>query len=61
MQNPQQLMLQQMQKQNPELYQKAQEMINGKNETQLKELANNLAQQKGINLSQFASQFGIKL
>ena len=59
--NQQQLMLEQIKNQNPELYKKAQEMIAGKSEDELKQLANNIAQQRGINLSQFANQFGIKL
>ena len=59
--NPQQVMLEQIKNQNPELYKKAEEMISGKSENELKQLANNLAQQRGINLSQFANQFGIKL
>lgn len=54
-------MFQQMQRQNPELYQKVQQMINGKNESQMKDIAVNIAKERGIDLSQFASQFGIKL
>ena len=54
-------MFQQMQRQNPELYNKVQQMTNGKNENQLKELANNIAKERGIDLNNFASQFGIKL
>lgn len=51
----------QMQSQNPQLFKKVQEMTNGKNEVQLKELANNIAKERGIDLNNFASQFGIKL
>lgn len=36
-------------------------MTNGKNEVQLKELANNIAKERGIDLNNFAGQFGIKL
>lgn len=54
-------MFQQMQRQNPELYSKVQQMTNGKNEGQMKEMAMNIAKERGIDLSQFASQFGIKL
>ena len=61
MQNPNQLILEQMKNQNPKLFQKVQEMTSGKNENQLKELANNIAKERGINLNNFASQFGIKL
>ena len=61
MQNPNQLLLEQMKNQNPKLFQKVQEMTRGKNENQLKELANNIAKERGIDLNNFASQFGIKL
>lgn len=50
-----------MKNQNPKLFQKVQEMTSGKNENQLKELANNIAKERGIDLNNFASQFGIKL
>lgn len=50
-----------MKNQNPKLFQKVQEMIISKNENQLKELANNIAKERGIDLNNFASQFGIKL
>ena len=64
-QNPMNLiqnqMFQQMQRQNPELYSKVQQMTNGKNEGQMKEMAMNIAKERGIDLSQFASQFGIKI
>jgi hypothetical protein len=43
------------------LYQKVQEMTAGKNESELKEVASNIAKERGINLSQFASQFGLKI
>ena len=39
----QQKMIQQMQKQNPQLFNKVQEMMQGKNENQIKEMANNIA------------------
>ena len=50
-----------MKNQNPKLFQEVQEMTSGKNENQLKELANNIAKERGIDLNNFASQFGIKL
>ena len=50
-----------MQNQNPQLFNKVQEMMRGKNENQIKEMANNIAKERGIDLNQFASQFGIKL
>ena len=61
MQNPNQLVLEQMKNQNPKVIQKVQEMTSGNNENQLKELANNIAKERGIDLNNFASQFGIKL
>lgn len=51
----------QMQKQNPQAYQKMQEMTNGKSEADLKQTAMNLAKERGIDLGKFASQFGITL
>jgi hypothetical protein len=36
-------------------------MMKGKNDTELKEMANNIAKERGINLADFASQFGINL
>ena len=68
MQNPNQFLTQQLQnrmnqmmKQNPQAYQKMQEMTNGKSEGDMKQTAINLAQQQGIDLKQFASNFGIQL
>jgi hypothetical protein len=66
--NPQQFLGQQLQgrmqrmmKQNPQAYQKMQEMINGKSEAEMKQTCMNLAQQNGIDLRSFASTFGINL
>lgn len=50
-----------MMKQNPQAFQKMQEMTNGKSETEMKQTAMNLAQQQGIDLKSFASNFGINL
>ena len=50
-----------MQKQNPQAFQKMQELTNGKNENQMKETAINLARERGVDLQKFASQFGINL
>ena len=50
-----------MMKQNPQAYQKMQEMVSGKGEDDLKQTAMNLAKERGIDLHQFAGQFGIKL
>lgn len=53
--------MQEMMKQNPQAYQRAMEMTNGKSETEMKQTAMNLASQKGIDLKSFASTFGIQL
>ena len=50
-----------MMKQNPQAYQRMKEMTNGKNETDLRQTALNLAKEKGVDLKSFASQFGINL
>lgn len=66
--NPMGMLMQQLQgrmnqmaQQNPQAFQKMQEMTSGKNEDEMRQVAMNLAQQKGIDIRQFASQFGIKL
>ena len=45
------------------LFQRAQEMANGKSEKELEQIAKNLCQQRGINLEdaekQFAQMFGL--
>ena len=51
----------QMAQQNPQAFQKMQEMTNGKSEGDLKETALNLARERGLDLKSFASNFGIKL
>lgn len=65
MQNPmgmiQQQMMMKFQKQNPQMFQQVQQMVNGKSEEQLKEIAQNIAKERGIDLNQFANQFGIKM
>lgn len=64
MRNPmgamQQQLLQKMQRQNPQLYKQVQEMIQGKSDAELRVMAQNIAQERGIDLNQFASQFGMK-
>lgn len=66
--NPNQFLTQQLQgklntmmKQNPQAYQKWQEMTGGKTEGDLKQTAMNLAKERGVDLKQFASTFGINL
>ena len=61
MQNLMQQQMQRMQQSNPELYEKGMQMIKGKTDSQLKEIAQNIAKDRGIDLSFFAKQFGIKL
>ena len=61
MQGLMQAQLQKMQQSNPELYAKGMQMIQGKSDAQLREIANNIAKERGIDLNTFASTFGIKL
>ena len=57
--NPQQTMMQ-MARQNPQLNQ-AMQMVNGKTPDQMREMAMNIAQQRGIDLNALAAQMGIQL
>lgn len=50
-----------MQQSNPELYAKGMSMIQGKSPDQLREIASNMARERGLDLSEFARQFGINL
>ena len=50
-----------MRQSNPELYAKGMQMIQGKSDEQLKEIAHNIAGDRGIDLDMFAKQFGLKL
>ena len=50
-----------MMKQNPQAYQKWQQMTGGKTEDDLKQTAMNLAKEQGVDLKQLASSFGIQL
>ena len=65
MQNPlgamQQQMLEKMQKSNPQKFKQVKDMLNGKSPEQQKEMFMNIARERGIDVNQFASQFGIKL
>jgi len=54
-------MLQKLQNQNPQQFNQIQKMLEGKNDEQLRNMAENIANERGINLSEFANQFGIKL
>lgn len=57
--NPQQTMMQ-MARQNPQLNQ-AMQMVNGKTPDQMRDMAMNIAQQRGIDLNALAAQMGIQL
>ena len=50
-----------MRQSNPELYAKGMQMIQGKSDTELREIAHNIAGERGIDLDMFAKQFGLKL
>lgn len=56
-----QTQLQKMQQSNPELYAKGMQMIQGKSDEQLREIAHNIAKDRGIDLADFAGQLGIKI
>lgn len=64
MKNPmgamQQQMLRRMQQANPQLFKQVQGMVQGKSDAELRVMAQNIAQERGIDLNQFASQFGMK-
>ena len=63
--NPMQAIINQqaerMRQANPELYNRTMQMLNGKSEAQIKEMAENMARERGIDLGQLASQFGLKI
>lgn len=50
-----------MMKQNPQAYQKWQEMTGGKTSEDLRQTAMNLAKERGVDLNSFAKSFGINL
>lgn len=54
--NPMEMMLNQMFGNNP-MFQRAKQMANGKNESELKQTAINLCKQKGINIDDAYKQF----
>lgn len=60
-QNMMQQQMERMRQSNPELYARGMQMINGKSDAQLREIAQNIARERGIDLNTFASQLGIKL
>lgn len=65
MRNPmgaiQRQLLNRFKSQDPQMFAKIQKMIEGKSEDELRTMAQNIAGDRGINLSDFAGQFGIKL
>lgn len=63
--NPTQMMEQQverqMQQNNPQLYARVRQMMEGKTPQEMQNVVMNVAKERGIDLNQFAGQFGIKL
>lgn len=43
------------------MYDRVMQMTSGKTEEQLRDMAMNVAKDRGIDLAQFASQFGMKI
>ncbi len=54
-------LLEKMRVQNPQMFQKVQQMTSGKSEAEQKEMAFNVAKEQGIDLRQFASRFGFSI
>lgn len=50
-----------MAQQNPQAFQRMKEMTSGKSEADMKQTAMNLAKERGIDLQQFARNFGINI
>lgn len=46
---------------NPQLFQRVQQMTNGKSADEMRQIAMNIAVERGIDLAKFAGQFGIKI
>ena len=66
--NPNQFINQQLQnkmntmmKQNPQAFQRMKEMTNGKSVDDMKQTCLNLAKEQGVDIQQFAKNFGIQL
>ena len=57
----QQRMLSDFQKKNPQMFRQVQGMISGKSEEQLKQMAQNIASDRGVDLNSFASNMGLNL
>ena len=54
-------LLERMRVQNPQMFQRVQQMVSGKSDDQLREMAQNIAKERGIDLKQFAGQFGMNI
>ena len=54
-------MIEKLKNMNPQMYDQVMQMTNGKTEDQLREMAMNVAKDRGIDIKQFASQFGINI
>lgn len=50
-----------MRQSNPALYDKTMNLIQGKSQDQLKEMAENMARERGIDLHTLAQQFGLEI
>jgi hypothetical protein len=56
----QEQMLQKMQNMNPTLFSNIQNMINGKSDAELKQMAMNLAKERGIPINDILKNLGVK-
>ena len=56
----QEQMLQKMQNMNPALFNNIQNMINGKSDAELKQMAMNLAKERGIPINDILKNLGVK-
>lgn len=61
MQNPQQYVMEQLAKQNPDIMRQCQSMFSGKNHRQQVQALRNLYKQKGMDLDTVAKQWRIQL
>ncbi len=46
---------------NPQLFQRVQQMTSGKSADEMRQIAMNIAGERGIDLAKFAGQFGIRI
>lgn len=51
----------QMRQSNPQLYERVRQMMDGKSPQEMQNVVMNVAKERGIDLNQFAGQFGIRL